>query len=97
MHHGSRTATLRRCAEHGEVEAVLIVDFLLHGEEVTVSLIESTFGIAFARIATACSSHHVPSVAHLARADGSHDAVVVGTVAKSIAQRNLLAVLRGSS
>ena len=96
LHHGSRAATLRGRAKHGEVNAMLVVDLLLDGEEVAVGLIEGAFGVAFARIAAACSSHHIPALTHLTRADGGHGAVVVGAVAEGIAQRDLLAVLRGA-
>ena len=96
LHHWRRAATLRGSSEDGEVEAVLVVDLLLDGEEVAVGPIEGAFGVAVARIAAADVGHEVPAVAHLARADGAHDTVVVGTVAKGVAQRDLLAVLRGT-
>ena len=113
LHHGCRAATLRGGAEHGEVEAVLVVELLLHGEEIAIGLVERTFrvarhgaiqvvlpiGIIVAigmnpRIASAGGSHQIPALPYLACADGSHGAVVVGTVAESIAHGNLLAVLR---
>ena len=50
LYHWGRTAALRWRTEEGEIKAVLVVDFLLHGEEVTVSLIEGAFGVALARI-----------------------------------------------
>ena len=106
---------MRGCAEHSEVDTMLVVDLLLHGEEIAVGLIEGTFRVTRQgamqvvppiglkvsigmnpRIASASSSHQIPTIAYLACADRGHDAVVVGTVAEGIAQRNLLAVLRGA-
>ena len=96
LHHRCRATALRGCTEHGQVDAMLVVDLLLHGEEVAIALVEGAFGVALARITSAGSRHQVPTVTHLACADGSHGAVVVGTVAESVTQRDLLAVLRGS-
>ena len=56
-------------------------------------MVESAFGVAFARIAAARGSHQIPAVAHLTCADGSHGTMVIGAIAEGIAHRNLLAVL----
>ena len=115
LHHGCRAATLGRRSKHSEVETMLVVDFLLDGEEVTVGLVEGAFRIARqggiqvvlklgvkvaivmdSRITPAGIGHNVPAVPQLACADGGHGAVVVGTIAESVAERNLLAILRGT-
>ena len=93
LHHRGRTAALRGRTKHREVDAVLVIDFLLHREEITVGLVEGAFGIALARITTAGMSHQIPALPHLACADRSHNAMVVRAVGEGIAQRNLLAVL----
>ena len=96
LHHRCRASALRRGTEHGKVEAVLVVDSLLDREEIAVGLVEGAFGVALSSITAAGGSHQIPAITHLARANGSHGAVVVGTVAESIAQRDLFTVLRGT-
>ena len=48
------------------------------------------------RIASAGGSHQIPALPYLACADGSHGAVMIGTVAESVAHGNLFAVLRSA-
>ena len=96
LNHRCRAAALRGSTEEGQVEAVFVVEFLLHGEEIAGCFVEGAFGVAFTSIATATGDHQIPAFANLARADGSRQAVIVGTVGESVAQRHLFAVLRGA-
>ena len=72
-----------RIARHGAIQAVLKL-----GVKVGI--------VVDSRIAPAGIGHDVPALPQLARADGGHGAVMVGTVAEGVAQRDLLAVLRGA-
>ena len=93
LHHGGRAAALRGGAEESEVEAVLIVEFLLNGEEVAGCFVEGAFGIAFACIAAGAHRHDIPSIANLASTHGGHHTMVVGAVGEGVTQRDLFAVL----